>query len=181
MFKETPRLKNEPSSLPKAQALGYTARKPKGPVLENTNHAEVATPTVKRGFVTPKFWGLVRLHRSPMVTGGMGLPARMAARLRARFQHPVHLLRLKTQTVASLIHAGIQTMTATLRAHTAAPTFTQPTTGALDPIQLHADAHNALNMAVFYLRQPDANVPGARRKAVQALAALRNLSLSLEG
>lgn len=71
--------------------------KPRGPVLENTKLEEVATPTIKRGFVTPKFWGLVRLHRSPMVTGGMGLPVRMAARLRACFQHPVHLLRLKTQ------------------------------------------------------------------------------------
>lgn len=50
-----------------------------------------------------------------------------------------------------------------------------------DPIQLHADAHNALNMAVFYLRQPNANVAGARRKAVQALSALRSLSISLEG
>ena len=50
-----------------------------------------------------------------------------------------------------------------------------------DLIQLHADAHNALSMAVFYLRQPAANVPGARRKAAQALAALRGLSLSMEG
>ena len=57
----------------------------------------------------------------------------------------------------------------------AAPTL--PTTGTPDPIQLHAEAHNALNMAVFYLRQPAANVLGARRKAVQALAALRGLSL----
>ena len=56
-----------------------------------------------------------------------------------------------------------------------------PTTGTVDPIQLHADAHNALSMAVFYLRQPQANVSGARRKAVQALAALRGLALSLEG
>ncbi|WP_230630138.1 hypothetical protein [Comamonas testosteroni] len=57
-----------------------------------------------------------------------------------------------------------------------------PATGNTpDPIQLHADAHNALSMAVFYLRQPAANVPGARRKAVQALAALRGLSLSMEG
>lgn len=31
-------------------------------------------------------------------------------------------------------------------------------------------------MAVFYLRQPVANVSGARRKAIQALAALRGLS-----
>lgn len=50
-----------------------------------------------------------------------------------------------------------------------------------DPIQLHADAHNALSMALHYLSQPKANVPGARRKAVKALAALRGLDLSLEG
>ena len=68
-------------------------------------------------------------------------------------------------------------MATSLRA--AAPTL--PTTGTLDPIQLHADAHNALSMAVFYLRQPSANVPGARRKAIQALSALRTLSATLEG
>ena len=72
MFKETPRLKNEPSSLPKAQALGYTARKPRGPVLENTNHAEVATPTVKRGFVTPKFWGRCPSIAPPWFRAGWG-------------------------------------------------------------------------------------------------------------
>ena len=66
----------------------------------------------------------------------------------------------------------------TLASRKAAPTL--PTTGTPDPIQLHADAHNALSMAVFYLRQPAANVPGARRKAVQALAALRGL-LDKEG
>lgn len=74
-------------------------------------------------------------------------------------------------------------MTATTPAsRRAAPTL--PIVGTPDPIQLHAEAHNALAMAVFYLRQPAANVPGARRKAVQALAALRGLSglsLSLEG
>ncbi len=44
-----------------------------------------------------------------------------------------------------------------------------------DPIQLHAEAHNALAMALHYLRTPAGNVPGAARKAVQALAALRCL------
>lgn len=58
--------------------------------------------------------------------------------------------------------------------------ITTPTKGSADPIQLHADAHNALNMAVFYLRQPNANVAGARRKAIQALSALRCLTLALE-
>ena len=54
----------------------------------------------------------------------------------------------------------------------------EPATGhpsPVHPIQLHADAHNALTMALHYLRQPTANVPGAARKTVQALAALRAL------
>ena len=61
----------------------------------------------------------------------------------------------------------------TLASRSAAPT--SPAMGTPDPIQLHADAHNALAMALHYLRQPQANVPGASRKAVQALAALRSL------
>ena len=61
----------------------------------------------------------------------------------------------------------------TLASRSAAPT--SPTMGTPDPIQLHADSHNALAMALHYLRQPQANVPGAARKAVQALAALRSL------
>lgn len=45
-----------------------------------------------------------------------------------------------------------------------------------DPLQGYAEAHNALAMALHYLRQPGpANVPGATRKAVQALAALRSM------
>ena len=65
----------------------------------------------------------------------------------------------------------------------AAPTSSQGTRlGALDPIQLHADAHNALAMALHYLRQPGTlNVPGATRKAVQALAALRRLDVLVQG
>ena len=54
-----------------------------------------------------------------------------------------------------------------------APTSGHPS--PVHPIQLHADAHNALTMALHYLRQPTANVPGAARKTVQALAALREL------
>ena len=181
MLKEKPWLRNEPSSLPMAQALGYTARKPKGPVCRNAKHAEVAAPTYKRGFVMPKFRGVVR-RRAPflVVSGGMGISARTAARLRACYEHPAHLLPVVRPQVVCLIHAGTKTMpTITQASRRAAPLM--PTMGTTDPIQLHADAHNALNMAVFYLRQPQANVPGARRKAIQALAALRNLSATLEG
>lgn len=69
-------------------------------------------------------------------------------------------------------------MTTTKQASRAATST--PTTGTPDPIQLHADARNALSMAVFYLNQPQANVAGARRKAIQALSALRGLDLTLE-
>ena len=61
----------------------------------------------------------------------------------------------------------------TLASRSAAPT--SPTMGTPDPLQGYAEAHNALAMALHYLRQPRANVPGAARKAVQALAALRSL------
>ena len=68
-----------------------------------------------------------------------------------------------------------------MTAITTASHATTPVQGTPDPIQLHAEAHNALNMAVFYLCQPQTNTVAARRKAVQALAALRGLSLALEG
>lgn len=61
-----------------------------------------------------------------------------------------------------------------LASRSAAPT--SPTMGTPDPLQGYAEAHNALAMALHYLRQPGAaNVPGATRKAVQALAALRSM------
>lgn len=63
----------------------------------------------------------------------------------------------------------------TLASRRAAPTT--PAKSTPDPIQLYADAHNALAMALHYLRQPVGNVPGAARKAVQALAALRSLEV----
>ena len=70
-----------------------------------------------------------------------------------------------------------------LASRSAAPTSTQGARlGApTEPIQLYADAHNALAMALHYLRQPQANVPGAARKAVQALAALRRLDGLVQG
>ncbi len=156
----------------------YIANKPRGPVLQNTLSEAVATSTVKRGFVTSKFWGLVYLRHAFTVKGEMGLSARTPARLRTCFEHLVHPMCFKTQTVGSLIPEGTQTMTAiTQQASRAA----MPTTGTPDPVQLHAQAHNALSMALHYLSQPQANVAGARRKAVQALSALRGLDLKLEG
>lgn len=171
----------------KPRGLGLTS-----PVCRNTSKTAVATSTVKRGFVSSKFWGLVRLHQSFMVTGEMGLSypnsqdrgrslsVRTPARLFTCYEHLVHLMSVVRLPVGSLIQTGIQTMTAITQASRSAAR-TLPTKGTPDPIQLHAQAHNALNMAVFYLRQPQANTTAARRKAVQALAALRGLSLALEG
>ncbi len=62
-----------------------------------------------------------------------------------------------------------------LASRRAAPTTPVTGTTPTDPIQLHAEAHNALSMALYYLRTPAGNVPGATRKAVQALAALNQL------
>lgn len=52
----------------------------------------------------------------------------------------------------------------------------QSTTEELEAIQLHAHAENALSVALFYLRLPAPNLPGATRKTVQALAALGRLN-----
>lgn len=82
--------------------------------------------------------------------------------------------------VVSANHNRLEAIMATsFNALTSEPV--SPTTGTPDPIQLHADAHNALNMAVFYLRQPCPDAAAARRKAIQALTALRGLSIALEG
>ncbi|RYH48707.1 MAG: hypothetical protein EON54_15960 [Alcaligenaceae bacterium] len=65
-----------------------------------------------------------------------------------------------------------------LTSRRAAPTSPQGSRPEAPPdlIQLHAEAHNALAMALHYLRQPASlNVPGATRKVVQALTALRRL------
>jgi hypothetical protein len=70
-----------------------------------------------------------------------------------------------------------------LPARKARPIATQPASVPFasdeqDPVQLHAQAHNALAMVVHYLRQPQANVPGAARKAEQALMAFRRLDVA---
>ena len=58
----------------RAWSRGTIRLKPKGPVRSNTFSEAVAIPTEKRDFVSSKFLGLVRLRRSCMVLGGMGLP-----------------------------------------------------------------------------------------------------------
>ena len=159
---------------------GTIHTKAKAPVLENTFGQAVATPTDKRGFVIPKFWALVRLHWSRMVFGrGGGYPQGRPhglSRVSNRHAHPLHV---EMQRVVLKSRQGATTMRPShLASRSAAPT---PTTGNHDPIQLFADATNALAMASYYLRQPEANHAGAARKAGQALAALRRLAALPQG
>ncbi len=151
-----------------ARALVYTAPVLKSMVHSNTVPVEVQPPTFKRGFVTSKFWGLVRLRHPFMVSGGMGLPARMAARLQACLKHPVHLLRVQTQTVAFFgSPVGIQTMTHVTQGRTTpTPHHTTEERRALAALE----AANCAALARWYSAQ--GNVKAARRKAVQLLAAL---------
>ena len=153
------------TTLPSTRTLIYTAAKPRGPVLENTFSEAVAILTEKQDFVSSKFWGLVRLHWPRMVSGGMGLPARMAARLRTCFQHPVHLLRLKTQTVALVTPEGAKTMT---KPQGTTPTHHHTTEERRAFAAL--EAANCAALARWYSAR--GNVKAARRKAVQLLAAL---------
>ena len=161
------------SPLLHCEILGYTARKPKGPVLENTTSEAVAAPTDKRGFVVPNFRGW-RTCAASMVSGGMGLPARMAARLRTCFQHPAHPLRLKTQTVVFLATPeGAKTMTAITQRKPAPITSTTDTIPTTNLTTVLA-AFNACNLASCYIER--GNFAAARRKLAQALASVNQLA-----
>lgn len=154
----------------------YISRKPRGPVLQNTLFEAVATSTVKRGFVSSKFWGLVRLCRALMVTGEMGLSVRTPARLRTCFEHLVHLMCFKTQTVGSLIPEGTQTMTAITQQASRAAT-SSPTTGTIPAAHITdvLAAFNAANMAASYIER--GSFAAARRKLTQALASINQIKL----
>ena len=154
---------------------GTIHTKAKAPVCRNTFGQAVATPTDKRGFVIPKFWGLVRLHWFRMVYGhGGGYPQGHPRGLSRVFNHHAHPLRVKTQRVVLKSRQGAPTMHPTT---SASVRVTTPTTGKshqFDPIQLHVDAVNACAMASYYTRK--GNHAGAARKAVQAVSALRKLA-----
>ena len=151
--------------LPSACTLVYTAPKPKGPVLVTPHSEAVQTPTDKRGLVTPKFWGLVRLHCSPLVSGGMGQAARLAARLWTCYEHPAHLLPVVRQMVALVTPKGAKTMT---KPQGTTPTHHHTTEERRAFAAL--EAANCAALARWYSAR--GNVKAARRKAVQLLAAL---------
>lgn len=158
---------------------GYTGRKPNGPVRKNTTNTAFATPNDKRGFVMPNFFGMVCFATSADGLWGMVGAIRKDVRTAVFvfLTSMLHLMRLRTQTVASLIHTGTKTMTAINSAHTAAPMSPQANT-AQEAIAAHIGVHNCLSMAAWHIAK--GNTPAAARKVRQALAALRQLD-KLEG
>ena len=82
-------------------SLRYTAPVQKCTVCSNAKSEAVASPTDKRAFVTSNFWRWLNSEPS-MVSGEMGLPARMAARLRTCYYHLAPQMPVVRQTVDSL-------------------------------------------------------------------------------
>lgn len=109
-----------------------------------------------------------------MVAGGMGLSVRASARLIACFEHPTHPACFKTWRVASSLDKEPESMTTSthLVSRCAVPASRY---SDLELSQLHAQAENALSVALWHMRQPNANLAGAARKAVQAMKAMHEL------
>jgi hypothetical protein len=121
-----------------------------------------------------------------MVSGGMAEAATPGARLIACFSHPAHPLRWKTWRVAFSLNKEHETMTINVIHLTRRTTTATPTTALHDlatttaqnvaTMAAYQEAENALAMALHYMRSSASNVPGATRKAVQALGALNRLN-----
>ena len=153
----------------RGRAIMHTSRKAR--CFKTPSQSGATSPTV-RFFHVRTF--PARCNGVSQVAGGMGLPVRASARLCACFEHPAHPPRFKTWWVASSLAKEPETMSMVM---TGASTSAAPVNplNELEISQLYAQAENALSLALFHLRQPAANVPGAARKAVQALSALNAL------
>lgn len=158
--------------------LRYTAHKPRGPVTQKHQIRSGCTSTDKRGFVTPKFLGLVHLHvpaqRLRGVVGATRKDVRTASDV--FLTATLHLLHSKMQAVvSSLIPEGTKTMSTITQQATcaAAPTST---TGTLATTQISTvlAAFNAANLASSYIER--GNFAAARRKLVLALASVNQLT-----
>ena len=152
--------------------------KAKAPARKNAFGQAVATPTDKRGFVIPKFWGLVRLHLSQAVYGhGGGYPQGRPHGLSRVLNHHAHPLRVRTQRVVPKSRQGATMHHITVASASARTPATLPTTGntpTLDTVALHFEAVNACAMARWYAARHQH--AAAARKSVQALTALRRLA-----
>ena len=138
---------------------GTIRTKAKAPVCRNTFGKAVAAPTDKRGFVIPKFWGLVRLHLSQAVYGhGGGYPQGRPHGFTRVLNRHAHPLRVRTQRVVLKSRKGA-TMPQAISAAVRTPT-------PFDPVATHMEAVNAAAMARWYAARYEHTK--AARKAVQA-------------
>ena len=154
----------------------HNRAKPRGPVTQKHQSVEVATPTCKRGFVMPKFLGLVCSRASPLMVTGRGgaYPQGLPHGYGRVFDHHAPPYALKNANGGFLSPVGTKTMTHVTQGRTT-PVLA---TSATHPHQLFADAVNAASMANWYTRR--GNIAAAARKARQHLAALNQLA-KLEG
>lgn len=156
----------------------YIDGKPRGPVTQKHQIRSGCTSTEKRGFVTPKFQGLVRLYASVQRLRGVVGATRKDVRTASDvfLTATLHHLHSKMQAVvSSLIPEGTKTMSAiTQQASCAAAS--QPIKGTFATTQISTvlAAFNAANLASSYIER--GNFAAARRKLVLALASVNQLT-----
>jgi len=154
----------------------YIRVKPKGPVCRNTFGSAVAAPTDKRGFFMSEFVRHGVAHAG-MVTGKMGLSARLAAPLIRCYEHLAHPSRVVTRRVAFESRSGAKTMTKVIPlVRAAAPIQSQADITNPEIIGLHVQAENALASALHLLRSIDcdpAKLQAATGRAIRASALLK--------
>lgn len=174
-------LRTKESKTPFTSALAscYISRKPRGPVTQKHQIRSGCTSTDKRGFVTPKFLGLVRLNAPAQWLRGVVGATRKDVRTASDvfLTATLHQMHSKMQTVvSSLIPEGTQTMTAITQQASRAAT-SSPTTGTIPAAHITdvLAAFNAANMAASYIER--GSFAAARRKLTQALASINQIKL----
>ena len=155
-----------PNRAPPKEKLCYIGAKPKGSVPEKHLWFSGSNPHRQAGFCHAQIPG-VGAHALPRY--GFGRDGQKG-NLR-RTAEPVFFTSrppaaMKTQTGVSLSRSGAKTMTTK-------HTTTGRTARTSDPVQHYADALNCASMARYYLRT--GNIAAAKRKSVQALAAIARL------
>ena len=166
-------------TLPITPATCHNAPKPKGPVTQKHHSEAVATPTDKRGFVTPKFWGLVRLHCLMVMGRGGAYPQGWPHDFGRVFDHHAPPAALKNGNGGFLVTPeGAKTMKATTQGTTTPALFTTDprlyfsainglahalrilTDGELDQAQLHRAIGKTLRSATAIKRMAQTTVEG---------------------
>ena len=161
----------------KRTSHGTILTKAKAPVIETTTASSGSNPHREAGFCHAQILGKVRLRSPDMVSGGMGLPVRMAARLLACVSTSRPPAAIETANGGFLVTpAGAKTMhhTPTVASASARSTTHTPTTSEAQAFAVLQAASDA-TMARLYLHK--GNLPAARRKAVQFLKALQLLEV----